>query len=658
MMTSGNLLYPKLKQKLTQWRKDANLSIAELAKKAGMPQPTLQSYLRGVRCPTEKNIQALAGALFSNRRSSDRAEKEILEACQKPAVPFLEGLAEGHTQLDVETVGFLFPPIAEGNIQTDKLNDKLEEFYARSFHHLLGRTPTKGLHSKRNLGERYEELSSGKYDLFLNYLCSPQRLLAFEFLLTPIRVSLNACCIRKRGNIEEIKNHIIGKGSANAPIRLIAVRWSVAAWHAKYISKCPLIEIGDLSIDELAKELTRLAKNPTITPVVLATEPTAMGVAANLKGKGCLVFPVSGSADVQFFEPRRELPEFGLGFALKRGHNAALKEYLQVALHRYLTDSVAPTARLYADLYEPLYSLTQETLNAAGHEIELEQWAPTVGGRFSGSGLDLRRCARSYARHSLRLNAGEIERFSDPVLPWKQMLTSARALICSRESEDRAAIREEVEDRINRLSIDTPENLQRGWALGLAQQLENDFDIQFSHLPREFAPKSLRTPEDVVSLVQAALFNCEVLTPPISVFTINETNGYARAQLESLWGDTPVRVAGYTNIARIVAQRGHLIVGTAYIRKDRDGRMYLQDLLVAENHRERHVGLRMVWEGLRYITAISMDRKPLPKMSEVFVRPNRMETRTRDWFRRLGFAEATGPGERVWSYRFARFADV
>src|SRR5437764_379923 len=232
--------YPDLREILVEARKSANLSIPEMAAETKIKTSTLQSYWQGNRRPSARNIEKLAKILATKGDSKQAIARKLTNACvtRKPPKSLLEALADGEKDLSGRILRL--PPFS------DRVGVFFEDFYKRFFQH-LGVNYRFSHTLSRTLREPEEQLQNGDIDFLLNFLCIPPRLLNSSFLLTPIRISLNACCFRSdTRHIPEIQSKILGleqQEHERVRIKLIVVSWGVATWFANHVSKEDIREV-------------------------------------------------------------------------------------------------------------------------------------------------------------------------------------------------------------------------------------------------------------------------------------------------------------------------------------------------------------------------------------------------------------------------------
>jgi hypothetical protein len=303
-----------------------------------------------------------------------------------------------------------------------------------------------------DMNQRIEWLSQDDADVLFN-LASLQRLKKIRFLLTPIRVSLNAVMLRsymEPGESERMlsraKTLLAGVSQEHGhEFRLLAIKNEVGWVHLIQQLKVPareIVTLSTLSAFDLADSLRKCGKDRL--PVLVCDEITAMAVLKNLDNEGMLVFQPSSDEAVISSLRRRSLPAHPLGMGFRRD-DRELYSYISEALRLFLAYETETIAVMYEELYRELVKHVQDCLR---HDNGLY-----LGGarRISMDSLDpvdrdnlLHQNARAYARRCLQIGRRSIP--SSPVYShgWIRVLRRARERVQTFDAKDRKAIKSSV----------------------------------------------------------------------------------------------------------------------------------------------------------------------------------------------------------------------
>jgi GNAT superfamily N-acetyltransferase len=419
----------------------SELSVGALSGLTNIREATLRSYRAGQRRPTSHLQQALARALQLPGESLQEAEASLHKALQPVREDRSRDVSSEGASLKTMTIRY--PPFADGQ------SFFIDRFFDRFFR-LSEIQPEPGQSMGFDLTQRLEMLSSDKCQLSTNLLGTLPRMKKVKLYSTPIRVSLNAVCLRRHQlRVTELAPALAFPDARMPEVWPVVVDGEVGASHVTHTLGYALK--GDLAhfVDDLdpAKLAARVREQDGVNGRIacaVTDEITALAVARELGPEALLVFPLTTARSIEASAPRCELPGHILGAAISRT-NKGLREYLDDAWPAMLRCEQEATASSYSRLF---FELTDYITNCLAR-------GPVIADPDSGV-ADLRamtdeerrffiyRLAKAHARRVLQLDRQSIDLCTRDSSPWTQILWRAREKTYVRVAQDRLNVRKRV----------------------------------------------------------------------------------------------------------------------------------------------------------------------------------------------------------------------
>ena len=492
-------------------RDGKRLTIAWLAKKSKVPEPTLRACKAGTRYLSDDSATKVVDSLggLTARDKEDflvRTREGSKVVAREPGLT--KRLASKDASLSVEGLPYL--PFSNGKDQF------VDQFLDRFFR--LSGIEKKPVTESPQLEDRIARLLKHESDIAVNLFCTLPRLKLLDFLLFPVRLSISAVIpSRFRSKRAEVRARLLGKQSGSVRLKLVVTAGEVGHQHATNVcgfSDDEMLVLEQWKLDDFVTAFTNLDaqyhEQDSVIPVLFCDEVISLLVLQKLNERRVgeryvLAFPLTTKFNIRRFDARRETPEYRLGLAIDRGYKE-LKEYLSESLQFYLLTDPEYLARLYATLFAQLQTYVGEAI-ASQEPRALEQESSSrdepARQRREREEIIRYRLARDFARYALRLDREEIDRYRDRFLPWQHIMRRAYQIVCTSQARDRQRIRKNVEAILSeRLGRDFKQSKIPKDSLSFIKgPLQEEFDVPLD-LAEHAAPKTL---EGYVSAVQTAL---------------------------------------------------------------------------------------------------------------------------------------------------------
>ncbi len=350
-----------------------------IARKLRVNIETVDSWRRGVRCIPEEKIEPLVRAL-GHELPGGALSPEGLELIQtlKAArendepISWKERLDEGH-YLQVEQARY----------------GGAGRFWGRIFFPFLDAACI--LHSaderSRNFYELQRAVWSGKLDVALGILATPQLSLKLWFFESPIHYRLNGIVLSE-GDVIGITGRVrdaLARPEKRKRIFVpIIMKGEVgAAYACQNLGLIDPVWVGSLSAEEFCNVLlSNAVRSDGRIPLIVVDEVTCLSTLIKLEGRGKLIFPlVSNPGDRELLVP----PSFPLGLCVSRnervGHakRGELMSFIRDALPAYIRGNAQAIAHSYVALHNQVRRLVDRALPDCS-STERETWiARTFG---------------------------------------------------------------------------------------------------------------------------------------------------------------------------------------------------------------------------------------------------------------------------------------
>jgi GNAT superfamily N-acetyltransferase len=401
------------------------LTNTQLSKRAHIATGLISLYRQGKKAPDSARAEALASGFFPKAKAGepDRFENErklflgdLVAASAKREIvrsgDLWEHLADGFPNLEIKISTIAYSPISgDRNCLLESLTGRLLDLCGIPFSE-----PEKRAHFDF---DKYPDST-----LFLSLFDSLDRLLKLTFWRTPLRMSLGGICHRRhRAKAESISKVLSVPYSKNEDlVRPIVMVHSVGWTHCRnrlklQDSQLTLMDRAELSGEKLAMRLIEeTERNKTIVPVMCVDELLGFQILNAMGGQGFSVFPMNSRWAAQNIETRRELPQYYLSIAMKRGRSERFQAYLREALVQFLSTEVQTTANLWV--------LVAKTLLAETANLNHFPYYPP--GSLPLNKAQQWRLAWDWVKFTLHLDRMSIASYVDSAgLPWKPILESA-----------------------------------------------------------------------------------------------------------------------------------------------------------------------------------------------------------------------------------------
>jgi transcriptional regulator with XRE-family HTH domain len=454
--------------KLIQYRRqNLALSVEDLSRTTNISPHTLRQYESGRRRITPKKVVIIGEALYKTEkgmpdRDSDEAKAfyGLSKAAKlRPASPLKLAIDSDGSSLRV--CPLVYPPFSgDPSRFVDAFIGKMFEMamirfeqphFAKAF-----------LESKKfDISKRISWLETNEADLIVNLL-SLSRMKRLRYLLTPIRVSLNAVVpanpvavgVTKDDwpTIEEIKSFLATGKRPEKPIELLAIKNEVGWVHLIHTLKVHPEEINDLGTLDAARLASEMGRSSQHCPILVCDEVTALACVRKMRvedsgemiSRGTLVLQPTTDEAVFESKKRCHLPEHPLAIGLRRERNDDLMSYLSDAMSMFLSCETETIAAMYEALYRELVhevklSLSvQDDLYMGG--VRRVQFDEQKGSRE----ILVDQNARAYARRCLQVSRSSLEHLPPELRQWESVLRRARERIQHEQAVDRNRIRKVV----------------------------------------------------------------------------------------------------------------------------------------------------------------------------------------------------------------------
>ena len=304
-----------------------------------------------------------------------------------------------------------------------------------------------------DITSRVSWIESRAADILVN-LASLQRMKKLVFLLTPIRVSLNAVMLKSYEKDMPAARELLTIKYNRDPVRpfkLLAIENEVGYVYLHQSLKVPDDHMHVLGTLNSAILADALRENSNRRPMLVCDELTALSTVQRLRGEGMLVLQPSTDEAVRQSSKRRMLPAHPLGIGLRRRDNQPLIAYMSEAMALFLNFETESIAVGYEGLYRDLVAYVRSCLSE-------ERWLYMGGVRqVRRDSLPAAFCqtleeqnARAYAKRCLQISRNTLKDIAnDPQLqPWVRVLRRARERVQIAEASDRRRIKAIILDSL------------------------------------------------------------------------------------------------------------------------------------------------------------------------------------------------------------------
>jgi len=493
---------------LTAIRKSRDVSVESIATTASVSTKTVYRWLSGQMLPSNPQLDKILLGLDLSQDDVKTARRLYDESALSRTSPLDLELDSEAASLRVAPLKF--PPFSGSP-------DAFMERFLESMLNLAGiavEVPDfaqirEGDAQPFEISDRVRWLDEKRVDI-VPHLASLQRLKKIAFLLTPIRVSLNAVILRVQDEIRQkelLQNaQRLLTQTEKTPtrnFRLIAVSGEVGAVYLERSLKIDRKRISFMETLDAGKLADSLTSSSELPGMVVVDEMSAFALIQQLQGKGMLVFPPSTDQAMLKVAHRSELPIHHLGFGLHRLGNSDLINYIDEAAKQYLAAETERVAILYEKLYNDqvayLEAALAQTYSYKGAiRIDWKSFrpdgeSPSTDDDSSSVGINLWRNARLIARRCLNLTTTAIAELPLELSSWKQVLKRTDQRIQISESSDRSHIKLIIKDLLRFTSHVLPGQPQgrplRGGIKPSHEEKQNDQDLWehfLSHLEQSF----------------------------------------------------------------------------------------------------------------------------------------------------------------------------
>lgn len=479
--------------------KTLGLKPEQVAKRIGMAKATLEKHLAG-RKLSDKYADKLSEVLFTDpiaRLKQDPVLQERFAKCVSTSPPKEVTESPVHDPLELRVCTLTYSPFSGADDAfVDSFIRRLCDLSVWRFvESLPPRTQTDA--ATFDIEERISWVTSGHADVLIQ-LCSLTRMRRLQFLLTPIRVSVNAIVLRdEEEHLESIKN-LLCKSAKNIPLTLCGIQHEVGYTYLTQslkISQDAIKTFHTLDASRLAEEFLALKGE---RPMLICDEITCMSVLRELGDEAMLVLQPSTDDAVLQSNKRRSMPAHPFGIATTRNRNSDMFEVLRDSLGVFLAYETETVATMFEDLYVELVKQVRSCLEQDGalyvagvRRVPVEQL-----GEYRMTLADQN--ARAYARRCLQVSRASLRNLPPQIRAWEPALRRAQERILNRESADRTRVRASVLAALkNVLGLDplqalkpipsrlvvwdggvSPE-LKKNWS-AFQYILEHDLDVEIS----------------------------------------------------------------------------------------------------------------------------------------------------------------------------------